>query len=406
MKSRSRQLIVTVLITSVLSILIGGFAVFGAYQSDIDLIDSEINLVINESIQNLPNSLNQAVLTAEENNFDLAIIFLDSKRKVTFLRESRKISDVVIPTRILQDAVNRNISVRANQHLRIQLLPLDEGENILVAASIEDADKSLHKNLFRLFFFIIFANILAALLSAFLVRRSSAQLEKAQLERMQEFLGDAAHELRTPLTVIKGYSQLLATKKLITEEEQERAFTRLATEIARMESLIADLLILAELGEERAVDFEPFDISALLEENIKDFALLAPKHHLNLDIESSHEVYGSKKYMQRFFQNAFINIRQHCPENAPVGVTLKASSKTISLTIEDGGPGLPQTSYGEKIRGLKRFDRSRSRETGGTGLGMSIMSAVVEKHSGSFSLKPSSLGGLAIHVELPRNLHD
>lgn len=406
MKNKSRQLIFTVLITSVLSLLIGGFAVFGAYQSDIDVIDSEINLVINETIENMPNALNQALLSAEENHLDLAIIFLSTKGQATFLRESKKISDVVFPTSILEDALNRNISVRANQHLRIHLLHLSEGESILLAASIEDADKSLHKNLLRLLFFIIFANILATLLSALLVRRSSVQLEKAQLERMQEFLGDAAHELRTPLTVIKGYSELLAAKKLITAEEQERAFTRLATEIARMESLIADLLILAELGEAHAVDFELFDISALLEENVKDFAILAPQHQLNLTIEPSQEIYGSKKYLQRFFQNALINIRQHCPIDAPIGITLVSTAKVISITIEDGGPGLAQTSYGEKIRGLKRFDRSRSRQTGGSGLGMSIMSAVIEKHDGTFGLKPSSLGGLAIEVDLPRNPRD
>jgi len=64
--------------------------------------------------------------------------------------------------------------------------------------------------------------------------------------------------------------------------------------------------------------------------------------------------------------------------------------------------GLPPDSYGEKIQGLKRFDRSRSRETGGSGLGMSIMSAVIERHKGVLTLRKSELGGLAIEVQLPR----
>ena len=110
---------------------------------------------------------------------------------------------------------------------------------------------------------------------------------------------------------------------------------------------------------------------------------------------------GSKKYLQRFIQNAFTNIRLHTPATTSVRVSVK-SSKQIVVVIEDSGPGLPPESYGEKIRGLKRFDRSRSRDSGGTGLGMSIMNAVIERHKGSFTLRKSELGGLAIEVHLPR----
>lgn len=110
---------------------------------------------------------------------------------------------------------------------------------------------------------------------------------------------------------------------------------------------------------------------------------------------------GSEKYLQRFVANAFTNIRLHTPPGSVVQVTVKAG-KEIFIVIEDSGPGLPPESYGEKIRGLKRFDRSRSRDNGGTGLGMSIMSAVIERHHGSFTLRKSELGGLAIEVHLPR----
>jgi signal transduction histidine kinase len=71
------------------------------------------------------------------------------------------------------------------------------------------------------------------------------------------------------------------------------------------------------------------------------------------------------------------------------------------VTIEDGGAGLPDNAYAENIRSLNRFDKSRSRENGGSGLGMSIMSAVIEKLNGTFSLRHSNLGGLAVVVNLP-----
>jgi hypothetical protein len=71
------------------------------------------------------------------------------------------------------------------------------------------------------------------------------------------------------------------------------------------------------------------------------------------------------------------------------------------LEIEDGGPGLPESAYREKVQSLHRFDKSRSRENGGSGLGLSIMAAVVARLGGEFNLQKSSLGGLAILAELP-----
>jgi signal transduction histidine kinase len=77
------------------------------------------------------------------------------------------------------------------------------------------------------------------------------------------------------------------------------------------------------------------------------------------------------------------------------------TGKSARIVIGDAGPGLPESAYQENIRSLARFDKSRSRENGGSGLGMSIMSAVIAKLNGSFALRKSDLGGLAIAVDLP-----
>jgi K+-sensing histidine kinase KdpD len=92
---------------------------------------------------------------------------------------------------------------------------------------------------------------------------------------------------------------------------------------------------------------------------------------------------------------------RHTDSQDAVLITLVKSGKQIELMIEDAGPGLPDSAYREDIRSLNRFDKSRSRENGGSGLGMSIMSAVIEKLDGKFSLRKSELGGLAIVAELP-----
>ena len=84
-------------------------------------------------------------------------------------------------------------------------------------------------------------------------------------------------------------------------------------------------------------------------------------------------------------------------------MTLAKQGKQAVLTIEDGGPGLPADAYSKGIQGFQRFDASRSRASGGTGLGMAIMNSIVEAHSGQLALEPSELGGLKLRITLPLN---
>lgn len=382
MKSRTVQVLATVTVTSILSLLIGGFAVWGSYQAELSIIDRHINTIALDVADSPSDPITAALLSVEQNNFDVTIAFRAPTGKIAILKPSKK-------------AV-----LGSHDHLRIRYIPMQEGEKLVVAASLSDIDNTLDRNLWRLLIFIIFANALASFIWVLISRSGSLALERAQREKMQEFLGDAAHELRTPLTVVKGYAELLKGKKLDGAHEI-LAFERLNSEIKRMESLIADLLVLAELGEEQGGEFSTVNISEILLENIKGFQAIAPAHKLTLNIDSGVTLNGSEKYLQRFIANALTNIRIHTKSDVPIRISLK-NGKEIELIIEDGGVGLPTDSYGEKIQGLKRFDRSRSRETGGSGLGMSIMSAVIERHKGDLTLRQSSLGGLAIEVQLPR----
>lgn len=382
MKSRTRQFFAAAVVTSTLSLLIGGFAVWGSYQSELSIIDKEIDIVVVDIAQNSGNPLAAALVSIEENNFDVTLAFKAPNGQLAPLKESRK------------------AILDGSDELRIRYVDLENSEQLVIAAPLSDINENLVKNLWRLLVFIIFANTLAIFASMLINRSGALTFERSQRVKMQDFLGDAAHELRTPLTVVKGYAQLLEGNKL-EPERTALAFNRLNSEIKRMEMLIADLLILAELGEENSDEFEQVNLSQLLFENIRDCSAVAPHLHIEQLIEEDVILQGSEKYFQRFISNALTNIRVHTQGAIPVRVTLKNSGE-ITLIIEDGGPGLPANSYGEEIQGLKRFDRSRSRESGGSGLGLSIMSAVIERHKGRLSLKRSALGGLAIEVQLPR----
>ena len=384
MKNKTRQVLATAIVTSLLSILIGGFAVWGSYRAEISIIDDHIALVASDVNSNPTDAITSALLSLDQNSFDFTLAFKTQDGSVTVLKESR------------------NAILGSNTHLKTKEIRIQEGEVLIIAASLSEIDKSLNKNLFRLLIFIIFANALASYISISISRAGALALERSQREKMQEFLGDAAHELRTPLTVVKGYTELLEGKAL-DGDHQELAFSRLKSEIKRMESLIGDLLVLAELGEENVINIDEFPLSELLWENLNDFQSLSPNRKVTANIEDGVLFIGSEKYMRRFIQNALTNIRIHTKADTPVLVSL-VGGKRIHLIIEDGGEGLPKESYGEKVQGLKRFDRSRSRDTGGSGLGMSIMSAVIEWHKGDLTFRQSQLGGLAIEVRLTSNV--
>jgi two-component system OmpR family sensor kinase len=168
-----------------------------------------------------------------------------------------------------------------------------------------------------------------------------------------------------------------------------------------MERLISDLLLLTELGEQRVAHDERIDVSDILRVHVDDFRALEPDRAIHSQIDEGVTIVASRSRVDRLLQNLFSNIRRHTPAGAPVNVVLHERDNVIELCIEDGGPGLPESAYERGPQGFMRFDTSRSRESGGSGLGMSIIVAVVKDLNGSIDFRPSDLGGLAAWVSLP-----
>jgi signal transduction histidine kinase len=223
-------------------------------------------------------------------------------------------------------------------------------------------------------------------------------VEAKNSRAMQQFIDDASHELRTPLTVVKGYNDLLASGQA-SPEQQTRAVTRVQREVERMEALVRDLLLLAEVREAPHHDERPVNVSDLVSARVHDFALEHPERPLTREIQRGVTMQARADYVDRLTGNALTNVLRHTPDDAPVRVTLHADGQTVTLVIEDGGPGLPV--YGVRPQRFQRFDDSRSRETGGSGLGMSIMADVAESLGGSMTTEASSLGGLRLRFTLP-----
>lgn len=400
-KSSSKFAILSIIVTTVLSSIIGGFATIESRNSDMNQIDQELNMVVDRVNQYSNEAISAAILTVEEENLDLTLALVTQEGIETVINESHLIYPGISSSLVLRKALPAPISVEGKTPFRFRSVLIPGGDYLVIAASLDGLNENFKSNLKNLGGFTAVADALAIFFSIYFLRRHNRGLDAKALDRMQKFLGDASHELRTPLTVIKGYNEMLSKGQITDVPDRVRAFSRVSTEIERMESLIHDLLLLAELGESKPAIVEEFDLSELVSAYANDFSFLNKERKLSLSISEAVLVKGSREHLSRLIQNCISNIARHTPASAAVAITLKSTGKRVSLVIEDGGPGLPESAYRSEISAMNRFDPSRSRESGGSGLGMSIIAAIVQEHGGKLELRKSELGGLAVDVELP-----
>ena len=401
-KSSSRYAAISIFVTTVLSTLIGGFATIDARNSDLQQIDQSINLVVERVSAYPAEAISAAIFTIDEESLDLTLVLFTKEGDETVINESHLIYPGIDSIAVIKKALSSPISVENKNSFRLRTIEIAGGDYLIVAADLGKLDINLKSNLKNLIGFTIVANVFAIFISILFLRRHNRGLDKQALQRMQRFLGDASHELRTPLTVIKGYSEMLSKGQMGDVVDRARAYSRVNSEIERMENLIHDLLLLAELGESRPTTFEEIELTELVQSHVNDFELFNKGRKISISLDEECHLKGSREHLNRLIQNCLSNIVRHTPADAAVSITLKSKGKRANLVIEDGGPGLPESAYRSEIAAMNRFDPSRSRDSGGSGLGMSIIAAIVQEHNGKLELRKSDLGGLAVVVELPK----
>ena len=136
-------------------------------------------------------------------------------------------------------------------------------------------------------------------------------------------------------------------------------------------------------------------LSTLVSARTDEFVSDHPEREVTRDIAGGLAIRGREDLIDRLITNSFSNIIRHTSKESAVRVRLHLDGPNVQLVIEDGGGGLPE--YGVRPQRFRRFDQSRSRETGGSGIGMSIMADIVEGLGGSMTTSKSSMGGLALN---------
>lgn len=395
-----RFVILSALITTVISLTIGGFASVSLKNSQIETVDAHLRLIADQVISNPSTPVSTALDAVSREDFNLTIGLLSGAGEFTVINQSQLRFEISPSANDLVNAKNSLVTIDGSQQYRLLTLEISGGDLLVLANSLEEINQTFARNIDRLLIFTFLIDLIAILLTSLLLLRNNRKLQDDSLLRMQKFLADASHELRTPLTVIKGYSEMLSKNQIKEKTDQQRAFSRVNSEIIRMENLIHDLLLLAELGETTDPAQESVDLTSLVRGYLSDFKVLHPNRSVVEEIDEDVFLAGSIDHLRRLLQNILNNISRHTPVDAPVKVVLRRGGKKIMLSVEDGGPGLPETAYQEGSQLLNRFNPRRSSKQGGSGLGLSIIAAIVSEHGGRLQLRRSDLGGLAVVVEI------
>src|SRR5438105_4175754 len=228
---------------------------------------------------------------------------------------------------------------------------------------------------------------------------------KASESRLRRFIADASHELRTPLTSIRGYSEMLRRGASESREDSDLARRRIEEESVRMSALVDDMLLIARLDQGRPLETSPVDLRSIARDAAADARAVAPKREITLQAPATVVVTGDDTRLRQVVGNLVRNALVHTPSTSPIEIAVTTQNGTAQLAVVDHGPGLRLEDRQRIFEPFYRADPSRSRDSGGAGLGLSIVNAVVVAHGGRVEVKQTSGGGATFEVELPLVSH-
>ncbi|MCA2225120.1 sensor histidine kinase [Nonomuraea aurantiaca] len=259
---------------------------------------------------------------------------------------------------------------------RVAELPLASGE-VTLAERVPDTDPRTETGQVGAAFNRMLGHVEAAL-----GRRHAVE------QRLRAFAADASHELRTPLASIRGHAELALRGDEPMADGVRHALGRIDAESGRMSELVDELLLLARLDAGRPLAREEVDLSRLAIEATGDARAAGPGHRWRLELpEDPVTVTGDALRLHQVIASLLSNARVHTPDGTTVVVAVRRRPGAVEVTVEDDGPGVPAGLEEEIFERFSRADQGRSRATGGAGLGLAIVRAVVAAHGGSVDVR-------------------
>jgi two-component system OmpR family sensor kinase len=229
---------------------------------------------------------------------------------------------------------------------------------------------------------------------------SEARLQESD-RHLRQFVADASHELRTPIAAVSAYAELFERGAAQHADDLPRVFTGIRTETARMERLVNDLLTLARFDEGLPLQIVPTELVGLGAEAVHTAVTVGPQWPVEFTASHPVEVMGDPVRLRQVIDNLLANVRAHTPQGTASTVRVDQQGSTAEIVVKDTGPGMPTEEAARVFERFYRADASRARSHGGSGLGLSIVAAIVTAHGGTVSAKSAPGEGMTVTVRLP-----
>jgi two-component system OmpR family sensor kinase len=223
-------------------------------------------------------------------------------------------------------------------------------------------------------------------------------------QRLRRFVADASHELRTPLMSVRGYADLFQYAAANAPEERDKHLARLRAEAARMGVLLDDLLLLARLdAAEVETPLRPAeaDLVKLVEHAADAFRASHPDHPLTVTPGPEElRLPLDPQRIRQVLDNLLTNAAVHTPAGTAVSVGVRVTDGRALVRVADAGPGIPPEDRERVFDRFYRVDKARSRDRGGSGLGLAVAGSLVQAHGGTIELTGEP-GATVFTVALP-----
>ncbi|HHT7189247.1 TPA: HAMP domain-containing sensor histidine kinase [Bacillus cereus] len=230
----------------------------------------------------------------------------------------------------------------------------------------------------------------------------SSELTYMKKER-NEFLASVAHELLTPLTYMKGYAKV-AKRDSLTKEEREEYLQIIEDETDSVTDLVQDLFMLVQLEQHQfVIKKQKMLLKPFLERMIEKTKTTLTNKQMQLHVycKDDLEVWIDERRMEQVMLNLLHNAYQHSPENTSITIRVLTEADYFTISVQDEGEGIPEEDIPHIFDRFYRVDKSRTRATGGKGIGLAVAKEIVELHNGSIQAT-SKLGvGTNFIIELP-----
>ena len=220
------------------------------------------------------------------------------------------------------------------------------------------------------------------------------------IKKQKDLLRDVSHEVRTPLARLQ-----IATETLQLDAGDERALNQIKDEILIIDQLVQDLLHLSHFDRpSKSHQIENFKVNTLVDEFIERSKILASTKNLSITSSSTNtnnvDVKGNKFLLDRALDNLMSNAIRHSPNNSEIEIKTEIDNENCYISISDQGEGVIEESLEKIFEPFHRLDTSRNRETGGFGLGLSLVKQIVELHKGSVNAF-NHPNGLLVKLSIP-----